>query len=66
MLNELERAKSPGIGYKRGERSRATREERQKRRKKAWVEIHIRAFSRYVILPNALWDLTAEATRHST
>ena len=43
MLNELERVTSPGVGYKRIERSRATREGRQKRGKRAWVEIHIRA-----------------------
>lgn len=43
MLYELERVRSWGIGYKGIERSRATRERREKRRKRAWVEIHTRA-----------------------
>jgi hypothetical protein len=43
MLNELERVSSSDIGYKRSERSRATREGRAKRGKRAGVEIHIRA-----------------------
>jgi hypothetical protein len=45
MLNELERVKAAKSGKKRSERSRATREGRQKWRKRAWVEIHIRLVS---------------------
>ncbi|MGZ3647383.1 MAG: hypothetical protein ACXVCM_26430 [Ktedonobacteraceae bacterium] len=66
MLNELERVRPSGIGNKRSERSRATREVRQKRRKKAWVEIHIRANPHRAVLLGAPGTLLKKlfATAH--